>query len=342
MDGPMKTLSPGKWWGMRRLANADGHFSMTAVDQRPPIKGPIAEKLGVETAPWEAVADFKRLLVETLGEASSAMLLDPHYAIPRAMDALPRGRGLIVTLEDSLFTDTPGGRMSAAIDGWSVSKIKRMGADAVKVLAWYRPDADPQVRRHQEDWTKRIGEACAEHDIPFLFELLVHPLDGSNTDYVEMASKKSDHVLQSVETFAHPDYGVDIFKLESPVNAPDVAATNDVQSTFDELGRLAGRPWVMLSAGANKKDFATVVEHACRAGASGYLAGRAIWLDAFRHWPDEERMRADLQGEAVAYMDSLNAIVAEHAVPWDRHPAYGPDGARFPFRDAGFRHAYHG
>ena len=337
-------LSPGKWWGMRRLANADGHFAMTAVDQRPPIKGPIAAKLGRDEAPWEAVADFKRLLVETLGEASSAMLLDPHYAIPRAVEALAPTKGLVVTLEDSLFTDTDGGRLSSSIDDWSVAKIKRMGGDAVKVLAWYRPDASPAVRQAQEDWTKRIGEACAEHDIPFLFELLVYPLPhdegGSNTDYIEMASKKSDHVLRSVETFAHPDYGVDIFKLESPVNAPDVATTDGVQATFDELGRLAGRPWVMLSAGAGKRDFAGVVDHACRAGASGYLAGRAIWLDAFAHWPDERRMRADLLDGAVDYMGKLNAIVAEHATPWHRHPAYGEGGARFPYRDAGFRHEY--
>ena len=340
MDGRMIELTPGKWWGMRRLANADGHFAMTAVDQRPPIKGPIARALGTDEAPWEAVADFKRLLVETLGPASSAMLLDPHYAIPRAVDALSPAKGLIVTLEDSLFEDTPGGRLSSEIDDWSVAKIKRMGGDAVKVLAWYRPDADADVRRRQEDWTKRIGEACARHDIPFLFELLVYPLDGSNTDYVEMAAKKSDHVLQSVETFAHPDFGVDIFKLESPVNAPDVAATPGVQATFDEMGRLAGRPWVMLSAGAGKADFATVTEHACRAGASGYLAGRAIWLDAFAHWPDEARMRADLEGEGVAYMERLNAIVAAHGTPWHAHPAYGPHGARFAPADASFRHGY--
>lgn len=333
-------LTPGKLWGMRRMADAHGHFAMTAVDQRPPIKGPIAAHHGTHEAPWEAVADFKRLLVETLQEASTAMLLDPHYAVPRALPVLSPTKGLIVTLEDSLFEATDGGRLSREIDDWSVAKIKRMGADAVKVLAWYRPDASAKVCRAQEDFARRIGEACAEADIPYLFELLVYPLDDATNDYSEMSAKKADHVMRSVETFAHPDYGVDVFKLESPVNADQVAGHDHAQAMFDEMGRLAGRPWVMLSAGAGKDDFATIVEHACRAGASGYLAGRAIWLDAFRHYPDEAAMRAALEGESVAYMARLNEIVANHARPWHAHPVYGENGAQLVPADASFRHGY--
>jgi tagatose 1,6-diphosphate aldolase len=55
------------------------------------------------------VADFKRLLIETLQDRSSAMLLDPHFAIPRGIDALSPTKGLIVTLEDSIFEITPAG-----------------------------------------------------------------------------------------------------------------------------------------------------------------------------------------------------------------------------------------
>ncbi|MEL6426717.1 MAG: tagatose-bisphosphate aldolase, partial [Pseudomonadota bacterium] len=68
------TLSPGKLWGFRRMADASGLFKMTAVDQRPPIKNPIKAHLGTDEAPWEEVARFKTLLVETLQGQSSAML----------------------------------------------------------------------------------------------------------------------------------------------------------------------------------------------------------------------------------------------------------------------------
>ncbi|MEM6462720.1 MAG: tagatose 1,6-diphosphate aldolase [Pseudomonadota bacterium] len=341
-------LSAGKLWGMRRMADSGGRFKMTAVDQRPPIKNPIAAHYGVAEAPYEDVARFKALLVETLEAQSSAMLLDPHYAIPRSIGFLSPAKGLIVTLEDSDFEEAAGGRRSREIDEWSVEKIKRMGADAVKVLAWYRPDASADVKTHQQDFSKRIGEACARFDIPFLFELLVYPLEKDahqTSDYVELRGKKTDDVLASVEEFAKPDYGVDVFKLESPVNAGDVpgignADWEETQAAFDEMGRLAGRPWVMLSAGAGKADFRHILTHAYRAGASGYLAGRAIWLDAFSHFPDWEGMRKGLVEDSVDYMNDLNALTDAQALPWHTHAAYGGAGASFAPPDASFRHAY--
>ncbi|UWQ18804.1 tagatose 1,6-diphosphate aldolase [Jannaschia sp. M317] len=337
------TLTPGKQLGFRRMSDEAGRFKMTAVDQRPPIKNPIAAAHGGE-APWDKVAEVKTALMEALQPSSTAMLLDPHYAIPHGWRAFDARKGLIVTLEDSLFRETGQGRYSAEIDDWSVGKIKRMGGDAVKVLAWYRPDISDEVRIAQEDFVKRTGEACAALDIPFLFELLVHPVDSDaeqTSEYTEMATKHSDHVLKSVEHFAGADYGVDVFKLESPVPGKGIEGGDAaVQALFDEMGALAARPWVMLSAGAGKDDFKTVLEYAYAAGASGYLAGRAIWLDAFNAWPDMDAMRAGLTRDSVPYMDSLNALTDARATPWHQHQVYGGDGLAFVDASAGFRHGY--
>ena len=79
----------------------------------------------------------------------------------------------------------------------------------------------------QQDFAARIGEACARYDIPYVFELLVYPLPGEKRtrrpQYIEMADKKSDLVLESVRDFADPKFGVDLFKVESPVPAREVA-----------------------------------------------------------------------------------------------------------------------
>jgi hypothetical protein len=64
------SLSAGKLWGLRRLADTNGRFKMTAIDQRPPIENPIREKRGTATAPWEDVAVFKAMLVEELQSES--------------------------------------------------------------------------------------------------------------------------------------------------------------------------------------------------------------------------------------------------------------------------------
>jgi tagatose 1,6-diphosphate aldolase len=263
---------------------------------------------------------------------------------------LSPAKGLILTLEDSSFEETPGGRLSREIDHWSVEKIKRVGGDAVKVLAWHRPDADAGVTERQKDFVARIGDACAKYDIPFVFELLLYPLpqDAERTrDYVEMKSKRPALVIESVETFAHPRYGVDLFKLESPLSAdevPGVGAENweRAQALFDALGAAAGRPWVMLSAGAGMNAFRNILTHAYRAGASGYLAGRAIWLKAFEAFPDWSAMRAGLSGEGRDYMRGLNALTDAEARPWTAHPRYGPTGPIVAPADGGFRKAYPG
>jgi len=344
------TLSAGKLWGMRRIADSGGRFKMTAVDQRPPIKNLIMEKLGLTEAPWQDMADFKTLLIEELQSESSAMLLDPHYAYPGGIGLLCPTKGLIVTLEDSVFQETSGGRLSRGIDDWSVEKIKRVGGDAVKVLAWDRPDAATAVTQHQQDFVARIGEACIKYDIPFVLELLVYPLakDKEQTkDYVEMKTKRPELVLQSVETYADPKYGVDLFKLESPIAASDVPGVDgdgadDAQQWFDALGQAAGRPWVMLSAGAGMEAFQKILTHAYKAGASGYLAGRAIWWKAFQNFPDINAIRADLKGDAIAYMRQLNALTDELATPWFSHKSTITSGASVAPADAGFRHAYPG
>jgi tagatose 1,6-diphosphate aldolase len=339
----MSGLSAGKLWAMRRLADQAGRFKMVAVDQRPPIMNPIRAARGLAEAPYDDVAGFKLMLVEELQAQATALLLDPLYALPRGLSLISPAKGLVVTLEDHAFRETPEGRLSDAIADWSVGKIRRVGGDAVKILVWYRPDAPPAIRVAQQDFAKRVGDACARYDIPHLLELLVYPLPGDahqTTDYVEMSGKRADMVLESVRIFADPAYGVDIFKLESPVEAKAIRPGDGAtQKLFDEMGRLAGRPWVMLSAGAGMAEFKTVLDYAYAAGASGYLAGRAIWAEPFRSFPDWDAVRARLRAESVPYMAAINAMTDARATPWTSHPCFGAGPAVAP-ADAGFPASY--
>ena len=69
-----------------------------------------------------------------------------------------------------------------------------------------------------------------------------------------MKDKKIDDVFLSVEEFSKSIYGVDIFKLESPINANKITPDDNDFKPFKELDKLSSRPWVMLSAGAGKKE----------------------------------------------------------------------------------------
>ena len=346
-------LSAGKLWGLRRLSDEQGRFKMVAVDQRPPIKDLVMRARGSSTADFEDVALVKRLLVEELSTGASAVLLDPHFAYPKAIDAVSPRQGLLLTLEDSVFIETPQGRMSSEIDDWSVEKIKRSGADAVKVLAWYRPDASREVNEHQQQFVASIGAECKRYDIPFLFELLVYSFPGDEshtTSYVEAPTKRVEHVLESVATFAAPEFGVDVFKLESPLPAnevpdPDGDDDDEIRTTqllFDEVNRLSSVPWVMLSAGASQEAFRRIMKYAYRAGASGFLAGRAIWWDALANFPDIERTKHALRSDSLPYLASLNALTDASAMPWTEHRVYGTEPPQLEPADASFRHHYQG
>ena len=323
--------SIGKIRGLARLADADGHFCMVALDQRPPMFDAIAQARGVskDQVTYAEVASAKRLLVEALAPHCSSMLFDPNFAVPAAIDLLPPRCGLIVTLEEHRFDDTAGGRRSRAIDNWTVDKIRAMGGDAVKVLAWYRPDADAAINEHQKDFVRRIGEECRRHDIAHVLELLVYPFLNSaqhTADYVESPGKLPSLVIESVREFAKPEYGVDLLKLESPLAANSLpprdgsAAAKAAQAEFDAVGKICtqhGIPWVLLSGGAAPEKFELVLDYAYAAGAGGFLAGRTIWLNAVRsHFPDLKACSKALQQEGVKVLDGLNALTKAKAPKW--------------------------
>jgi tagatose 1,6-diphosphate aldolase len=113
-------ISPGKLWSIRRLADEQGLFKMTAVDQRPGVEALVRRKRGVAKAAWEDVGEAKRVLIQTLSPYSTAMLLDPGYAYPyAALDVDPR-RGLLLTYEQWDCEETPGGRKTFAYPDWTV------------------------------------------------------------------------------------------------------------------------------------------------------------------------------------------------------------------------------
>ncbi|HEX8012466.1 MAG TPA: tagatose 1,6-diphosphate aldolase [Casimicrobiaceae bacterium] len=328
-------LPLGKLRALRRLADESGHFAMLAVDQRPPIARLIAARRRID-ASAVAFADMvavKKLVVEALGPLASAILLDPNFGFPAALERVPAHAGLVVTLEDHRFSESDGGRRSHSIGDWSVEKIKRAGADAVKVLAWYRPDASPEVREHQQRYVEAIGAQCRRFDIPFVLELLVYPLaQGSDAapGRIDLVDNMPQLVVDSVAEFAHPRYGVDLFKLESPVPgatlpAPDGGrAHRAAQAWFDRLGaicREAGIPWVLLSAGVTAAQFMRVMEYGHAAGAHGFLAGRAIWWDPLAPFPDLRACADRLAEQGTETLRVLRDLTARAGNAW--HPDYG-------------------
>jgi len=338
-DEPTGTISAGKYRGLRTLADARGVFRMLAVDQRPPIFAALAahdgrrpEQVGYDEVQW-----VKLLLTRVLAPASSAVLIDPIWTHPRALGVVPGSVGLLSTLEDHAFAVRGGERFSRAIEGWSVAKIKRSGAAGVKLLVWHRPDVSPENQAHQDDLVLAVGDACRAHDIPFVLELLIYPLGGENVASAEYAKAKPRLVLGSVRHYSQERFGVDLLKVEFPNDLKFVSefssgafdgrrreAVHDLADTrgfLAELNAAAGVPWVMLSAGVTPREFEVQLELSAAAGASGFLAGRAVWLDALSVYPDLEAVERDLRSLSLPYLNRIAAVV-EAAGPWTEHRRY--------------------
>ena len=131
-------------------------------------------------------------------------------------------RGLLITLEQFACEETPGGRKTLIYPDWSVGQDQAPGggrreADAVVPAGCL----EAEVLAYQHDLVERVGRDCRAHDIAFLLEPLVYPLGGSagGDSYHEDAGKRPEMVLATVEEFRKERYGIDIFKLETPITA---------------------------------------------------------------------------------------------------------------------------
>ena len=315
----MTDVGTGKARGLKRISDGEGRYGVLAIDQRPPIFDYLAAKLGVSAEAAAARAgDVKRRIVRALGADVTGVLLDPLYGLGPALPELPRETGLLVTLEDHAFERRDDDhRLSGLIDGWGADRAVRVGADAMKFLVWYRADAPEACRRHQQDVVRRVGEACARADHPFVLEILPYGLPGETLD--AFAETSPTLHARAVETFAAPAYQVDLFKLALPGHVKGVTDWGGHHYSLADLGSMMrsttsalNADWVLLSAGVTGPQFEQALAAALDAGARGYMAGRALWWAPLQSYPDAGAMERALGEVREGMLARLAALLKEH------------------------------
>jgi tagatose 1,6-diphosphate aldolase len=336
-EEPMATqLSPGKWHRLCSLSDEQGRFKMLAIDQRGSLVKAVAKATKKEPGDVtsEDLATVKQIVTETLAPYATAVLTDPVYGHPHSFRQLPPGVALLLAHEESGHEGAGvqgKERKTRLVEDWSVDKAQRAGADAVKLLIYYRPDGSAGVRRHQQALVRRVGTECEQADMPFLLELVSYPILEESADTPEFAVRKPDLVIKSAAEFSKPQYKVDILKLEFPADLKHtsefsngafdgrqrngVYGLREVREFCRQLNDVAAVPWVILSAGVDITEFLVQVDLATKAGASGFLCGRAIWKDAINLYPDVAEMGKWLRSQGVYNFVRANAY-AHQALPW--------------------------
>ena len=312
----MDKLTIGKIRGLQQIASPDGIFTICAMDHRGSLQSMIDEENPGEVS-YQEMVERKLELCSTLAEHASAILLDPIYGAAQCINhnVLPSSTGLLVSVEATGYTGGKENRLTELLPGWSVEKIKRMGASAVKILVYYRPDLK-ELASTQLDTVNMVASDCIEHDIPFLVEPKSYPIGDENSNPQKFAARKEQLVIETARDItALP---VDVLKAEFPADLNYRSYSKDKSELVElcrQLDRSSRVPWVILSAGVDFEVFCQEVEIACEAGASGFLGGRAIWQEAMDIEDKQERVKY-LSTVAVDRLKRLNDIAGRYAVPW--------------------------
>ena len=229
--------------------------------------------------------------------------------------------------------------MRDLLDHWSVRRLKEAGADCLKILLYYTPFDSKDINDRKHAWVERIGDECRANDIPFFLEFIGYE-EGTDEKGLEYAKKKPGIVTGAMQEFTKDRYGVDVMKVEVPVNMRYVEGSRvsagqnayskkEAMDHFRRAADVSTKPFIYLSAGVSNAEFTEALELAGEAGTrfSGVLCGRATWKDGIAIYGKQggDAFRAWLESEGVKNIENVNAHL-KPAHPW--YEFYGATSRR--------------
>jgi len=311
-------LTSGKLAGLRKVSNERGVIAAAAMDQRGSLQKSLAKEKGGDVGD-AMMEEFKSLVTEVLTPHASAILLDPEWGLP-ASKRRAKNAGLLLAYEKTGYDKTGPGRLGDLLEHWSVRRLKEAGADCLKILLYYTPFDPKDVNDKKHAWVERIGDECRANDIPYFLEFVGYE-EGADEKGLDYAKKKPEIVAESMKEFSKDRYGVDVLKVEVPVNMKYVEdakayggqkaySRTEAKGLFLKAATATTKPFIYLSAGVSNAEFTEALELAAESGVkfNGVLCGRATWKEgipiyaklganAFRDW---------LQSEGVKNINNVN------------------------------------
>ncbi|MGA8308614.1 MAG: tagatose 1,6-diphosphate aldolase, partial [Terriglobales bacterium] len=144
---------------------------------------------------------------------------------------------------------------------------------------------------------------------------------------------------ESMREFSKDRYGVDVLKVEIPVNMKFVEGAKaysgqkaysraEAASLFLKAATATSKPFIYLSAGVSNAEFTEGLELAAESGVkfNGVLCGRATWKDGIPIYAKQgaDAFRKWLQSEGVKNINNVNDRL-KAATSW--HSIYGLEPA---------------
>ena len=325
-------MTRGKFAGIQACADERGVIAAAAMDQRGSLQKAIAKARGPGgAASADDLRAFKTAVTKVLTPHASAVLIDPEYGLDALKQRASRA-GVLLAYEKTGYDSGVKGRLPDLLPEWSVRRLIEAGADAIKILLYYNVFDDPGVNSIKHALIERVGAECAALDAPFFLEPISYDDDLGDEKGFDFAVKKPEHVTRYMEEFSKARYGVDVLKVEAPVNMKLVSGTRafagekaaytrqQAMELFRQAASAAQKPFIYLSAGVSDEIFRETLELAAKAGApfSGVLCGRATWQDGIPVYAQKGQAALEewLADRGVKNITALNEVLAKTARPW--------------------------
>lgn len=310
-------LTVGMYRHLTQCSDAQGRLMVLALDHRGNLISDMQKHRSTAVTPGEVTA-FKAAVLKHLLPRATAALIDPDYGYPALVQGLlPGSAGLLAPLEVTDYAPHPSRRETQFITGWNVSKVKQAGFSGAKLLLYFHPEA--KNARAQIDIVDSVVEQCQLQHLPLFLEPIVYSLD---TERGLTSAERRQLVVESARIFAQR--GVTILKLEFPL---DVFAEPDEtvwRQALRDLNAACSVPWTLLSGGVSFATFLRQTQLACEAGASGVIAGRAIWAEALALEGDaRDRFLLTTARQRMEHLSEMCRL----AQPWMQRTTPPPMGA---------------
>lgn len=321
----MLNLTDSKRKALIRLSNDNNIISAIAIDQRGSIKK-MMNRENPEKVSYEDISEFKEIVSENLTQYSSAILLDTEYGLEAAK--LRSGEsGLLLAYEKTGFNPNEKGRIPKLEKNLSVKRLKEYGADAIKILIYYNIDDEDYINDEKKAFVERVGNECIGENIPFFMEIITYDNNIKDSKSREFAKLKPRKVIETVKIFTDKRYGIDVLKLEVPVNMEYVEGFSEdyvytrkeALDYFKEQSDSTDLPFIFLSGGVSAELFQDTLRFAKKAGSTfnGVLCGRATWADGVGEYSKSyDDGKNWLLNQGRKNMEDLNKVLNDTASPW--------------------------
>lgn len=310
---------------IQQLCNENGIISALAIDQRGALKKMIG-RFQDHSVTTEQISAFKKIVSAELTPYASAILLDPEYGLPAAQ-VRDEQAGLLLAYEKTGYDASTPGRLPDLLSNWSVKRLKENGADACKFLLYYDVDEPDEINDQKKAFIERIGSECLAENLPFFLELVSYDAAIPDTTSKEYALKKPHKVNDMMREFSQARYGVDVLKVEVPVNMNYVEGygweaaytKEEAAAYFKEQAEATDLPYIFLSAGVSAELFQETLQFAKISGSkfNGVLCGRATWANGVEPFVTQGEGAAKewLQIQGRTNIEALNNVLQKTATP---------------------------